>query len=119
MTARGKGDYFERQARAALGADSWEVIRAAGSFGTADLWAAKALDGNGCLLLLISCKMGGRIGPGERADLVSTARAAGGLPILAERTRPGWVGFSRIGLGTDRMLWLELRAPRGMVATNG
>jgi Holliday junction resolvase len=115
MTPRSRGDYFERQARAALAADGWVVIRSAGSYGPADLVALK----DGATPMLISCKLSGRIGPGERADLVTTCRAAGAAPVMAQRTRPGEVGLSVVGIGAAHTVSVHLPAPRDGVMTNG
>lgn len=87
MTNRHRGDYFEHQTRDAMEADRWVIIRAAGSFGPADLVALKA----GCMPLLLSCKLNGYIPPKERRDVLETALLAGGRALVAMRPRPGWV----------------------------
>ena len=86
-TNRQRGDYLERQARDALRAHQWVVVRAAGSHGPADLVALRA----GRTPLLIACKVDGTIGPGERRALVDAADMGGARPMLASRERRGYV----------------------------
>ena len=96
--ARDRGDYLERQTKAALSELGWVVVRAAGSFGAADLvalrWDKRPL--------LISCKISGTVPPGERAAIREAAYAAGARPLLASRVKRGWVA-----------LYLIQEAPRG------
>jgi Holliday junction resolvase len=87
VTNRTRGDYLERQTKAALVDLGWLVTRSAGSMGIADLVALR----KGSTPLLVSCKVGGRIDPGERAELCAAAEAAGARAILAQRRRRGWV----------------------------
>lgn len=105
---RAAGDYFERQTRAALEAQGWYVVRAAGSHGIADLVAMRA----GSTPLLVSCKLGGRIGPGERRALRDTADASGGRAVVALRARNGWVQLGGITADAMRVIPLEaLKVP--------
>lgn len=87
VTNRSRGDYFERQTRAALEARGWIVIRAAGSHGHADLWAARA----GPTLWMVSCKITRTVTPYERATLCADALQVDALPVVATRTIPGHV----------------------------
>jgi Holliday junction resolvase len=87
LTQRQRGDYHEHRTRDALEALGWTVTRAAGSLGPADLVALRAGDKP----LLVSCKLSGRIDPGEREQLHTTARRAGARPLVASRDKPGWI----------------------------
>lgn len=84
---RGRGDYLERQVRAALRRYGWTVVRAAGSLGVADLVALR----HGNTPLLVSCKLTGLPPPAERRALLEAATSAGARPIIATREHPGWV----------------------------
>jgi Holliday junction resolvase len=86
-TNRQRGDYFERQTRAALESIGWLVIRSAGSLGPADLVALRAEHP----AMLVSCKLHGYLGPLERATLLTAAAKAGARPMVARRDKPGWV----------------------------
>jgi Holliday junction resolvase len=96
--ARNRGDYLERQTKAALIALDWVVVRSAGSLGAADLialrWDKKPL--------LISCKITGTVPPAERMAIREAAAMAGARPVLATRVKRGWV-----------CLYLIQEAPRG------
>lgn len=87
--ARQRGDYFERQTRAALEAAGWVVVRSAGSLGPADLVALQS----GHTPLLISCKLGGYVPPEQRRQLADSGKAAGAWGVKAWRERPGWVAL--------------------------
>lgn len=109
---RRAGDYLERQTKAALVAQGWFVIRAAGSHGLADLVALR----HGVAPMLVSCKVNGRLGPGERTDLVDAATRAGGRPLMASRGRRGYIDLSLVrGEGFEP--WSELKAPGRAQAT--
>jgi Holliday junction resolvase len=95
---RRRGDYFERQTRAALEAVGWFVVRTAGSLGVADLVALQA----DFRPLLVSCKISGRIDPGEREALITAAEMAGARPIVASRPRGGWVDIGTLARGLTR-----------------
>lgn len=84
---RNAGDYFERSTKAALDAVGFWVIRAAGSFGVADVVAMRARSAP----LLIACKTNGVLPRAEREALVEAAQKAGARPVLATRSRRGWV----------------------------
>lgn len=105
MTNRQRGDYFERQARDALEAVGWFVIRAAGSHGPADLVALKAH----FTPLLVSCKLDGRIGPEERAVVLAHAEQAGARAVLAKREKQATATFCSI---PDGIVISVLRVPR-------
>lgn len=92
MTNRERGDYLERQTREALRAHGWIVVRAAGSHGIADLVALR----RGFKPLLVSCKTDGRIGPAERLELVGAAETGAARPILASRSKRGWVDLALV-----------------------
>jgi Holliday junction resolvase len=86
-TNRQRGDYLERQTRAALESFGWIVYRSAGSMGLGDLVAMRS----DMRPLIVQCKINGRIDPGERAELVEQAAQAGARPILACRSKRGYV----------------------------
>lgn len=106
MTNRHRGDYFERQTRDALNAYGWLVVRAAGSMGPCDLVALRAGKA-----LLVSCKIKPRLDPGERADLMAAATVAGGRPLLAYRSKPGWVALRTVGMGPSGLIVDTLKVP--------
>lgn len=95
MTNRQRGDYLERQTRAALARYGWVVIRAGGSLGCADLVALRL----GKRPLLVQCKVTNwarkmpRVDPDERQALWDTAQAAGARAIIATRFNPGHVAL--------------------------
>lgn len=103
---RRAGDYLERQTKAALAAQGWWVIRAAGSLGEADIVALR----NGMASMLISCKVDGRIGPKERAELMEAARRAGARPVMASRAKRGYIDLALVHEG-GAASWSQLRAP--------
>jgi len=105
--ARNRGDYLERQTKAALQALDWEVTRAAGSLGAADLVALRWDK----TPLLISCKTDGRIPPAERAAIRLAAERAGARPLLAYRERRGWVTLTLVAEGPERRLIDEIKVP--------
>jgi Holliday junction resolvase len=100
---RARGDYFERQARHALEARGWFVIRSAGSFGIADLVALR--EGN--TPMLVSCKLSGRIGPAERHELLETARTSGARAVVAMRPRAGRVMLATVVAGTSHLVPID------------
>lgn len=79
--ARRKGDTFERVTATWLRDRGFYVSRSAGSLGIADLVALRSDTSP----LLISCKVNGRIGPEEWAELFDTATDAGAFPLVAWR----------------------------------
>lgn len=105
---RQRGDYLERQTRAALEAYGWVVYRSAGSLGVGDLVALRA----DMRPLIVQCKTGGRIDPEERRALVTECSKAGARPILACRTRRGYVDIHVVRL-EGRLLPMidQLRVP--------
>jgi Holliday junction resolvase len=108
MSNRTRGDYFERQTRAALVAVGWVTLRAGGSLGAADLVALRADH----TPLLVQCKISGRIDPHERAALLAIAERAGARPIVAMRPRPGRVLIGTLVPGAKRLVPIEtLRVP--------
>lgn len=84
-----RGAYLERKVAEDLWRRGFEVIRAAGSKGAADVWASRVVDderGRKIDLVLVQAKSGkAKAGPAERAALVQAAAAAGGRAILASR----------------------------------
>lgn len=108
MTNRQRGDYFERQAKATLEAHGWEVVRSAGSLGAYDLVALR----RGNTPTLVSCKLGGRIGPAERTAILDAADRAGARAVVAMRPRGGRVLIAAVLRGTSRLVPLDtLRVP--------
>ena len=84
MNAKEKGAKKERQSKALLEADGWHVTKAGGSLGCADLVALK--DGERPLLVQVKATAAGPFngfGPVDRAELLSVAKAAGAVPLLA------------------------------------
>ena len=108
MTNRQRGDYFERQVRDTLTEHGWVVIRAAGSRGIADLWAAR----HDRTLMFVQCKISGRIDPAERTALLDVAELAGARAVVAMRPRDGRVTVAAVVRGTKHLVPLEtLRVP--------
>lgn len=108
LTNRQRGDYFERQVVLTLRAHGWIVVRSAGSLGVADLVALR----KGNTPTLVSCKLGGRIGPAERAALVEAADLAGARAVLAMRPRGGRVLLAAVLRGSSHLVPLDtLRVP--------
>lgn len=85
--SRARGDAFERSTKATLEAIGYVVTRSAGSLGPYDLIAIRKQS----TTLLISCKLSGRIDPGERSAIVDVAEQGGARALLACRTRRGYV----------------------------
>lgn len=92
---RARGDYLERQTKAALEAFGWVVVRAAGSLGAADLLAIRA----GFRPLLVACKITGYLRPAERLALLKWAAKGDARALMAQRTKPGRVGLWEVQLG--------------------
>lgn len=92
MTNRQRGDYLERQARDALRSCGWIVVRAAGSLGPADLVALR----RGFTPLLVACKTNGKIPPDERAAIVDAAWDGAARPLMACRTKRGWIDLHTV-----------------------
>jgi Holliday junction resolvase len=108
LTNRQRGDYFERQVRDTLRAHGWLVIRSAGSLGVADLVALR----KGNTPTLVSCKLGGRIGPEERTAILDAADKAGARAVVAMRPRGGRVLLAAVMRSTSRLVPLDtLRVP--------
>lgn len=84
MTHYRNGADFEREVRARLAEDGYEVIRSAGSKTKVDLVAFKTGE-----MLFVQCKRGGLCPPAERARLMELARMVGALPIVAYKHREG------------------------------
>lgn len=98
---RRRGDYHELRTRDDLEAHGWQVTRAAGSLGIADLIALKA----GNPPLLVSCKLGGKIGPAERLQLWRVAQRAGAVPLVAWRPMRGVIGYRKLHDDLTRHEW--------------
>lgn len=88
-TNKARGTAFERKVAAALEADGYLVIRAAGSHGAADLVAVKTGQ-----VLFVQVKLGGAgaCSPAEWNEFFRLASSVGALPILAYR--PGRQGVA-------------------------
>lgn len=90
------GHQRERQVAARLTAESWYVMRAAGSHGEADLIALKAE--RRPMMLQIKGTAGGPFSgfpPAERAALLDAAQRAGAVPFLVhwpKRGKERWYG---------------------------
>jgi Holliday junction resolvase len=111
MGNRQRGDYLERQVKAALVSHGWWVVRAAGSHGVADLVAMR----RGRTPLAVSCKLDGYLRPGERADLRQVAAMAAVVPVVASRKRPGYVLLEVLARDGTRHHLDELHVPAGHV----
>lgn len=111
LTNRQRGDYFERQVRDTLVFHGWIVVRSAGSLGVADLVGLR----HDKTPLLVSCKISGRIGPRERAEILGAADQAGARAVVAMRPRGGRVTVAAIVHGSARLVPLETLhvPPRG------
>lgn len=108
MGNRQRGDYLERQAKAALENRGWWVIRAAGSYGAADLVALRAHFEP----LALSCKLNGRIGPAERNALLTVADKTGLIPVICSRRNRGFVYLEMLDSdGKNRHYLDELKVP--------
>lgn len=108
LSNRQRGDYFERQVRDTLRAHGWVVVRSAGSLGVADLVALR----KGNTPTLVSCKLGGRIGPAERTAILDAADMAGARAVVAMRPRGGRVMLAAVMRSTSRLVPLDtLRVP--------
>ena len=110
MTNRQRGDYFERQVRDTLAEHGWWVVRAAGSLGVADLVALR----HDKTPMLVSCKISGRIDPGERTAISDAADMAGARAVVAMRPpgggrkpRGGWVTLAAVVRGTRHLVPLD------------
>jgi Holliday junction resolvase len=104
---RQRGDYLERTTKAALVEHDWWVVRAAGSLGPADLVALRAHSAS----LLIACKTNGKLPRAEREQLIEAAHRAGARPILATRTRRGWIDFLLVSAEGGRPYGEPVKVP--------
>lgn len=84
MTHYRNGADFEREVRAALVRDGYEVIRSAGSKTKIDLVAFKTGE-----LLFVQCKRDGVCAPAERAELIRLCTMVRGTPIVAYKHKEG------------------------------
>lgn len=89
MGNRQRGDYHERQVRAALDARGYYTMRSAGSYGVFDVAAWK----RGATPLLISCKVHGVISRADRRRLLDVAAACGARGLVSRRDVRGHVTF--------------------------
>jgi Holliday junction resolvase len=105
---RQRGDYFERVTKAALEGVGFWVVRAAGSLGVADVVALR----HGGAPLLIACKTNGVLPRGERIALVEAAHKAGARPILATRTRRGWIDLYSADVHGCKPFGAPIRVPK-------
>lgn len=90
-----KGAAYENACMDVLQLAGWVCVRSAGSHTPMDIMAAKrGARRNGHTLpdypdlLLVQCKLGGRLRPAEKAELLEAADRACATAILA--TRNGW-----------------------------
>src|SRR3954470_5900812 len=90
-----RGADLERRIVAALTRDGYWCARVAGSRGVADVVAIKPTD-----VVLVQAKRDGRLGPDDRARLLTTARLAGAIPVLASA-----------GPGGRGIIYRELKGP--------
>jgi len=104
---RQRGDYFERQTKSALEAHDWYVTRAAGSHGPADLVALR----RGFTDLLISCKTDGKIGPAERLRIIDAAEKGDARPLLACKTKRGWIDLHVVRIDGVSEIIDQIRVP--------
>lgn len=82
----GKGANFERLCAHTLRDAGWHVIRAAGSKGHADLWAARTEGTDLTRLLWVQVKAGKNgMGPREWNEFLYAATDAGAVPLLADK----------------------------------
>ena len=89
---KANGDAFERATAKRLRADGWQVVRAAGSLGPADLVALAP-----GIVLLVQCKSGAEIMSHEEwNDLLSLADRLGVFAIVADRPARGVYRYRRI-----------------------
>jgi Holliday junction resolvase len=96
------GRAFEYQVRDDLEADGYQVIRAAGSKGAADLIAIKP----GQILLVQVKRLNGTIPPADRVKLTDLARMCDGLPLVAHKPVPrGGIKY-RLLTGTGVADWV-------------
>ena len=80
MTNYSKGADFERKCLKALHELGWGACRSAGSHGLVDVVAWF-----GHTVLMVQCKINGRLDPGEWNELFNEAKETGAVPILAMR----------------------------------
>jgi Holliday junction resolvase len=108
MSNYANGAAFENRVGANLQADGYRWIRAAGSKGAADIWAAKP----GQLLFVSVKRTKGNIGPAERAALVKLAASIRTptletLPIVAHQPEPRKPIRWRLLTGTGPGDWVD------------
>src|SRR5262245_32281106 len=92
MTARDRGDYFERQCRTDLESQGWYVMRSAGSFGLYDLVALK----DGHKPVLVQCKATGKITQRALGHAWVQAAQVGASFVLAQRAGRGVIRWTRL-----------------------
>ena len=91
MSGYSDGRKLEYATVAALEADGYWCIRAAGSKGLSDIVAMKAgpVLGMASETLFVQCKLTGAMTPGERNSLSSLARQLGGVAVCARWAKEG------------------------------
>lgn len=95
MTRYAGGADFEREVRAALVADGYQlVIRSAGSKTKVDLVAFKPDQ-----VLFVQCKRNGVCPPAERAELLRVAGLLPGVGVPVVASRPGVTYRRLVGPG--------------------
>ena len=91
MTNYSRGADFERRIASDLADNGFTTIRASGSHGIADIVALKR-----GLILMVQCKINGRISPADRHDLADIAHKAGGIALVAHRPSPRKLAYRRL-----------------------
>jgi Holliday junction resolvase len=84
VSAYSDGRRLEYEAARVLRVNGYEVIRSAGSKGKVDLAAFKQGE-----LLFVQCKLDGKAGPAERAELRRLAMLVDAAPLLARWHKEG------------------------------
>lgn len=87
MTQYRRGADFERKTKKEWEANGWFVVRSAGSKGPVDLVAIQRGVGESDVVL-IQCKISGRISPGKFIELSNLAKALYATAFIATKERP-------------------------------
>lgn len=93
------GADFEREVRAHLVSNGYDVLRSAGSKTKVDLLAFKPGQ-----VLVIQCKRNGTLPPAERVEVRRIAAILGAVPLLASRPRITYQQLTGAG-PRDRKPW--------------
>ena len=109
MTRYRGGADFEREVRAHLVAEGYDVVRSAGSKTKVDLVAIKEGE-----VLIIQCKRDGKCPPAERAEMLRIADMLQGIGVPLVACRPG-ITFRRLR-GPGPKAWVPWVADRAEVS---